>query len=210
MGMRFGWVRYVERDGAWGAGPVALKLKSSRLAAAGYFSVLTLAIAVLAWPLGAVAGAGFAGVAVQSTGASLGVLSALKLGALAAITFAFLGWLAVCCFRSTFGAAAVRIDEGVLRLTRRRLFGARVDAYRLAEFEGLAVLPVTTLGGRMAQLYLVHPNRAQSVLLATDLIIQRDEVFKIADALGVPVVGEAASSRPVTHSPASTPTALAA
>ena len=205
--MRFGWVRYVAQTGAWGDQAVELELQSSRLAAPGYLTVLALAVAMLASPLAAIAGVTSQAGIDELT---IGAVAASKLLILGGLTIAALAWLAHCCFRSTLGGATVRVEGDTITVVRRGPTGAKTTRQPVSEFEGLAVLPLTTLGGRLAQLYLVHPDRSQSILLATDLVIPRDIIREIAQSLGVAIIGEAKQTTTVARPTTEAPTALAA
>ena len=213
--MPFLWVRRIEQIGAWSDEKVELILRSGRLAAFGYLALAALVAVVLLLPIGAVASTQlFAANAESAAAAPLPettTFSLLRVTAAGFIAFGALAWLCHGFYRSAFSAPRIVIQNGQLEMTVPKTFGSEHHKTPLTAFIGLAVLPQTTLGGKLSSLYLLHPDRSLSPLLARDIAIPERLVDEIATALGVSTVATALA-RPesiAAHEPADTVRAAA-
>ncbi|MEO1694567.1 MAG: hypothetical protein AAFR55_04955 [Pseudomonadota bacterium] len=180
--MPFSWIRRVERRGGWSSGHVHLVLKSSRLAVVGYVTTLALVTLLIGLPIAAVASVELF---AAETAPIRPVFVTLQISTAGALAFAAIAWLSYCAWRSVFLSPVVDIADGMVTLEVPRLFATETTRTPLTAFDGLAVLPQTTIGGKASGLYLLHPDRRLSPLLVRDDRIGPDVIDEIARGIGV-------------------------
>lgn len=181
--MPFCWVRVVDVRGEWGAGPVELRLRASCLSSVVYAALTLITGLVLLLPVTAAAqAAAHVGHLSVGMGARLFVAGVIGLVALT--------WFAYAAYRSARLSPRVRIDGGQVEIERPGLFTTARHVTPLRAFEGLAVLPHSTLSGKVFGVFLIHPDRSLSPLLMTGHTIEPQHVRDIAAALQLPVLGD--------------------
>lgn len=209
--MPFSWVRRVEQSGSWSDLPVSLVLRSSRLAAIGYLIALALVTLVVGLPIAAVASVEL--LASEPTAATTrNMFITLQVSTAGVVGTAAIIWLAYCAWRSVFLHPRITISDNRVEMAVPRLLGTTVTRTPLSAFDGLAVLPQSTLSGKSSGLYLLHPERRLSPLLVRDISIQADTIATIADAIGVEAINPDGTgfSHAKTQAAAAAPLAAAA
>ncbi len=206
--MPFAWVRRIEQRGDWNELPVTLRLSASRVGAFGYAFVLIAVLALITLPIAAAVAT-----AVASTEPGSARVTYFGWGRLllaGAIGVALLAWALVCCHRALLCRPEIEIGPAFVEMRVPGLLAYRTTRTPLTAFDGLAVIPQSSLSGRTHGLYLLHPDRRLSPLLAQALVFEDAEVQRISRALGAPVVADATFRALETGSAAPRGAALAA
>ncbi|MEO0728890.1 MAG: hypothetical protein AAFR23_04650 [Pseudomonadota bacterium] len=192
--MPFSWIRRIERTGAWSSDHVRLHLKSSRIAVFGYIAALALVTLLVGLPIAAVASVEFFNPAL--VGDERPLLVTMQISTAGALGFAAMAWLTYCALRSVLMNPVIEISNGMVEMRVPRLFKTEVTKTPIAAFDGLAVLPQSTLGGKASGLFLLHPERQLSPLLARDTSIQADQIAEVSAGIGVRAINPDGLARP--------------
>ncbi|MEL6873637.1 MAG: hypothetical protein AAFO62_12775, partial [Pseudomonadota bacterium] len=193
--MSYSWVRRIETAGAWSELPVTVTLRAGALAGLGYLFVsVVLGVFVLV-PTGLALGSVFALIPTADASALATAPAQMMPVSVAGVTAAFglslVGFAAAvfCALRSLAMRTEIEIGPRMVAMHQITPFGRRTSRAPVTAFEGLCVLPQTSLDGRVFAVYLLHPERDRSPLLMRSAVIDRDWIASVSAALNQPIVG---------------------
>ncbi|MEL6297741.1 MAG: hypothetical protein AAFQ45_04135 [Pseudomonadota bacterium] len=187
--MSFGWVRRVSVDGDWAALPMTLTLRAGALAGFGYLLVATVVALFVCAPTALALAS-----VIDSQGVAADSLTAIAtLSFVAATALAATLWALAYAARSFFARTVVEIAPRMIAVHQHSLLGTKTSRTPVTAFEGICVLPQTSLDGRLFGVYLIHPERHKSPLLMRAPAIDRDWVSAAAASLNQPIIGTPAT-----------------
>ncbi len=164
--------------------PLSVEQKSSRASAAIMLLLLVPAVLMVLVPVGLLAA--FAAPALWAA-AEHPVAAAQVILGLGVWTLLFV--VPAKRIVQRFGAGReVRIEQGVVAVRERGLFGSRSWTAPLSDFRGIAHHVRSTLSGVRHELVLVHGDRAKSVLLHAGDPLSQASIDGAAALLGLPHV----------------------
>ncbi|MEO0671848.1 MAG: hypothetical protein AAFZ05_07450, partial [Pseudomonadota bacterium] len=153
--MSYSWVRRIETAGAWSELPVTVTLRAGALAGLGYLFVsVVLGVFVLV-PTGLALGSLFGLIPTADASALATAPAQMMPVSVAGVTAAFglslVGFAAavLCALRSLAMRTEIEIGPRMVAIHHITPFGRRTSRAPVTAFEGLCVLPQTSLDGRV-------------------------------------------------------------